>query len=98
LDFFTSVSLVNKLPKLQEEFPINPSFCTKPWGHKANIAKIPFKLKGQIERIFWSFAFVPMAWYKGDGFTGNFSYKLGLISQQSHTRANIPKHASGSIS
>ena len=54
----------------------------------------PFNLKG----ILATFACVPMAWYKRDGFTGNNWYKLRLLSQPSNTRTNIPKHASGPIS
>jgi len=53
-----------------------------------------FNLKG----ILATFACVPTAWYKRDGFTGLVWYNIRFLSQHSNTHKNISKHASGPIS
>jgi len=67
--------------------------CLRQW----HVAKTPFDLKVQIERMcrrLSSFAWVPTAWYKRDGFNENVWYKLRFFSQPSCTGTNIPEYAS----
>jgi len=83
---------------LYQTFSVNLSLLYQAVGTQANVAKTPFKLRGQIERIFCrlsSLACVPTAWYKRDGFIENVWYKLRLLSQPSCTRTNIQECASG---
>jgi len=83
---------------LYQTFPVNASFLYQAVGTQANVAKTPFKLNGQIERICcrlsW-FACIPTAWYKKDAFTEKVWYRLTLLSQSSCTRTNIQEYASG---
>jgi len=37
---------------LYQKFPVNPSLLYQAVGTQASVAKIPFKLKGQIEKVF----------------------------------------------
>ena len=56
------------------------------------------EMSQSLKDILATFACVPTAWYKRDGFTENVWYKLPLLSQPSNSRTNIPKYASGPIS
>jgi len=51
LDICTSFARLTKQPKLVPDIPVNLSLLYQAVGTQANVSKVPFKLKGQIEKI-----------------------------------------------
>jgi len=71
---------------LYQIFSVNPSLLYQAVGTQSNVAKIPSKLKGHIERICRCLLVSPRL----GTLTGNCYYKLRLLSQPSCTRTSFP--------
>jgi len=92
------IARLTKQPKLVPDISSKSIPFVPSRGDASKRCQNTFQIETSNWKDFSSFACVPTAWYKRDGFTENVWYKLRLLSQPSNTRTNIPRHASGPIS
>ena len=96
LDICTSTARLTKTLKLVPDIFSKSVPLYQAVGTQAHVAKIPFKLNGQIERICRRLLASPRLGTKVY-FTENNWYKLRLLIQPSSTGTNIQEYASGPI-